>query len=332
MTRPHPHPIAAPTTSEEGGRSPQRSTCTGATTTGTVRPAAAESPRHSANDVSTRGGGGTTIHGADHLSGGLYAGAAVRTPPDGFPPDGAQDVYAQGNRGMAIHGTDRMSGELDAGTAAHTPLARFPPRSAVAATLKSGGGWAPGLVPCLQSPVISKLAETSPSCKMLYDDSQQIYNQLGLISHMFMGEVLGPVCLYFGSAPEQEDTANVCVRRIDTKILMKVVVTKAMDASTIQHNNAIEAEIYMLTISGPSIRSLIPPSIEDYHLNSLVASHALAWNTVISLLERVHNARRFEDDPFSCEEENGYIFDTVENLLRLNGIDDFDGSTIQGAG
>ena len=109
MTRPHPHPIAAPTTSEEGGRSPQRSTCTGATTTGTVRPAAAESPRHSANDVSTRGGGGTTIHGADHLSGGLYAGAAGRTPPDGFPPDGAQDVYAQGRRGMAIPGTDRMS-------------------------------------------------------------------------------------------------------------------------------------------------------------------------------------------------------------------------------
>ena len=130
MSRPHPHPIAAPATSEEGGRSPQRSTFTGATTTGTVRPAAAESPRHSANDVSTRGGGGSTIHGADHLSGGLYAGAAGRTPPDGFPPDGAQDVYAQGNRGMAIHGTDRMSGELDAGTAAHTPLARFSSRSA----------------------------------------------------------------------------------------------------------------------------------------------------------------------------------------------------------
>ena len=71
---------------------------------------------------------------------------------------------------------------------------------------------------------------------------------------MFMGEVLGTVCPYFGSAPEQEDTANVCLKGIDTKILMKVVVAKASDVSTIQHNNAIEAEIYMLTRSEPSTK------------------------------------------------------------------------------
>ena len=169
-----------------------------------------------------------------------------------------------------------------------------------------------GLVPRLGSPLIAKLVDTYPSFTTLYHDSVQIYDQLGLISSKFVGQVVGPVCLYLDSDIGEETKAEMCLCDINHTFLMKVVVTRHQDLSFIKSHDTIHADVCYVLRNAPRTRCPVPLPIQFYQLDSLVVSHALAFNTIVSYVLRF-----FEVAESNSHDDNN--FDTMDHLL---GIDD----------
>ena len=159
-----------------------------------------------------------------------------------------------------------------------------------------------GVVQQLNCPFISTMTKCE-NYVALYKRSLMIYDQLQLISERFSGTVIGPVCLYLGSQPEQEDYslyARICLDGISEKFLLKVSCSDCADISLTKQTSA---DLYLLSGNDQELQA-VPLELDMYQLDSLSASHPLAVNVFLNSIERY-------DDTFKSNEKNRISFDSV---------------------
>ena len=152
---------------------------------------------------------------------------------------------------------------------------------------------APGLVSRLDQPLVSKLDNSDP-LHQLYLSSLDTYDRMKLMSHKceFEGAVFGPLCLYLGARPGQENDAETCLRDLDETYLSKVTFTKHADLSKVR-DEGIPMKVYLIT--GPFDKEIpVPPELAHYGLDSISAAHPIVFNVLFDQIARFEEADRHD--------------------------------------
>ena len=177
-----------------------------------------------------------------------------------------------------------------------------------------------GLIPHPSSPLL--LHEFDPMdmfCKTLRDKSLQLYDQLALITHLFSGPVIGPVCMYITSKEGSEDMAMQNICNIGNKIMMRVVVTCPTDKLIIKKHVQFGIDIFLLSIQkSPDEVNIPPPNELPSDMCYWVISNNMARNAILMMLERLELAAQRESGEYNGGEP---MFESVEDLMGMNAVD-----------
>ncbi len=153
--------------------------------------------------------------------------------------------------------------------------------------------------------LVMKPTQYDTFCQELLTKSINIYEKLTITSHMFVGCVQGPACLYTDAIPNKQELALISLTLIGDHIMTKVVAHYNKDLIIICSNIRDPPPLHLTSCLTYKCMKFPDHLLEQLMRIKIV--EPVVWNAIGHTLEILHEAKMREHNAYhEYSEDDGF--------------------------